>query len=107
MRFCDKCGSRMEITAEGFSCPRCGNAVRTEVRAIGVKRFNHRRDLVYVVDDLAIERERVDRTCPRCGNDEALRWVSSVLGEHAGVKQERTVEHLKCTRCGHVWGESR
>lgn len=47
--------------------------------------------------------EKANRECPRCGNREAYRWVSSFSGEHAGVRKERDIEHLRCARCGHTW----
>jgi DNA-directed RNA polymerase subunit M/transcription elongation factor TFIIS len=63
-------------------------------------------DAVYVIDGPQDNRIKVSRVCPNCGNGEALRLISSVSGEHAGVRQERTVDHFRCTKCSHSWGES-
>lgn len=106
MGFCDVCGSHLKETAEGFLCPKCGRLVRfrSEVRGQSVqKAFS---DAVYVIDDPQDNRVKVSRVCPNCGNGEALRLISSVSGEHAGVRQERTVDHFRCTKCSHFWVES-
>ena len=106
MRFCDECGSHMKITRKGYSCPKCGNLVpigSVEVKKIDISRSGS----IYVVEnEKGGYGPKVSRVCPRCGNDQALHWFSSISGEHAGVRQERTVEHFKCTRCLHSWGES-
>ncbi|MDH5795393.1 MAG: hypothetical protein OEZ24_04720 [Candidatus Bathyarchaeota archaeon] len=108
MKFCDKCGSRMKTTKRGFLCLKCGNLVRAKTGLIEVKKMSPvESELIYVLEDSGREASRVSKTCPRCGNDEAFRWYSSASGEHAGVPQERTVEHLKCTRCFHSWAETR
>jgi transposase-like protein len=49
---------------------------------------------------------KVNETCPKCGNPEAFRNVSVVAGEHAGIRQERSVERLKCTRCQYSWNRT-
>lgn len=49
---------------------------------------------------------RMRRECPECGNKEAMHWFSGISGEHAGIMRERTVEHLKCTKCSHTWTEN-
>ena len=108
MNFCDECGSRMKTTKRGFLCPKCGNLVQAETGLVKVRKMSPAEpEPIYVVEDSKREASRVSKTCPRCGNDEAFRWFSSVSGEHAGVSQERTVEHLKCTRCLHSWAETR
>lgn len=105
MRFCDKCGSYMETTAGGFSCPRCGNEV--EADEIEVRRTRDSPpEGVYVVDKSEYDSLRVNQICPRCGHHEAFYRISMISGEHAGVKQERAVEHYKCTRCLHSWTRS-
>lgn len=105
MKFCARCGSYMEKTARGLLCPKCGNEVQTDV--IDVRRARGPPpEPVYVVEDSGDEGLKVKRTCPRCGNHEAFRIVFSTQGEHAGVKQDRTVEQFKCTRCFHSWTRS-
>jgi len=49
---------------------------------------------------------KVTRTCPRCGNSEAFSRTSVSSGEHAGVRQERSIERLTCTKCRHSWTEN-
>jgi len=106
MRFCSKCGSFMRTTKDGFLCPRCGNLVQESIGLIEVERFDHPSDSVYVADNSGREYTKVNRMCPRCGNTQAFHWFSNIMGEHAGVRSERTIEHLKCTECQHTWTES-
>jgi DNA-directed RNA polymerase subunit M/transcription elongation factor TFIIS len=88
-------------------CPKCKKPspiiAGAEVKAPGRNKSN----AVYVVDTQENAARKATRTCPKCGNEEAYQWFSSIAGEHAGVKGERTVEHYKCTDCGHLWSESR
>jgi len=105
MKFCDRCGSYMEIAAGGYSCPRCGYVIQADEIEVR-KTFDSQVEVVYVVDKLDDDSLRVNRTCPRCGHHEAFRHVSMTSGEHAGIKQERIVEHYKCTKCFHSWTRS-
>ncbi len=43
---------------------------------------------IYIVDSLEDESVKGSQVCPKCGNEEALRWISSVSGEHAGIRRE-------------------
>ncbi len=105
MKFCDRCGSYMEMTAEGYLCPRCGNVIQAD--EIEVKRAKEpQAEAVYVVKGAEEDSLRVNRTCPLCGHHEAFRYISASSGEHAGVKQERTVNRYKCAKCLHTWIES-
>lgn len=61
---------------------------------------------VFVVDKSDVDYAKVSRECPECGNDEAFHWVSTLSGEHAGIRRERTIEHFRCTRCSHSWSTS-
>jgi DNA-directed RNA polymerase subunit M/transcription elongation factor TFIIS len=102
MKFCEKCGGYMRGTPRGFSCTRCGNTIDAEI--VEIKRIE-REDLapVDVVDESKHDRAKVNETCPQCGNPEAFRSLSFVSGEHAGVRQERSMERFTCTKCGYSW----
>jgi DNA-directed RNA polymerase subunit M/transcription elongation factor TFIIS len=63
-------------------------------------------DPVAIIDTSLQDQPRVPRHCPQCGNHEAFSWSSQITGEHAGVRQERTLKRFKCTRCLHAWTES-
>ena len=105
MEFCNECGTRMKITKTGYSCPKCGNFLQT--RTIEVKNMNHSHiNSIYIIDDKKELGTKVNRVCPKCENDQAYHWLSSIIGEHAGVTQERTLKNYKCTKCLHTWGES-
>ena len=105
MKFCEKCGSYMQRTTKGFSCVKCGNEIQEQV--VEVRRMgNSDRSSVDVVAASEAGYVRVAQRCPRCGNPEAYRLVSVVSGEHAGVRQERSIERLRCTNCSHSWTRS-
>jgi DNA-directed RNA polymerase subunit M/transcription elongation factor TFIIS len=104
MRFCEKCGSYMQETNKGFSCTKCGNLVTETI--VEVKRIEPPESSpVEVVDKSKREEEftRVRETCPRCGNPEAYHSLGLVSGEHAGVRQERSMERFTCTECAYTW----
>jgi len=89
----------------GFSCPKCGNEARDH--AVQVRRIERSdSSSVGVVDRSEAEYVKVNEACPQCGNPEAFRGVAVVAGEHAGIRQERSVERLKCTKCQHSWSRT-
>lgn len=104
MKFCERCGSYMHRVPGGFSCLRCGNENHDEV--IEVLSVQRRDSSVEVVDESEVELVKVKEICPQCGNREAFRVVFVVSGEHAGVRQERSIERFKCTKCLHRWSRS-
>jgi len=106
MEFCDRCGSRMTRTREGFLCPKCGNAIlaKSKIQPKNEKKMGDS-DYICVSQSSKNNYLKVSRQCPICGNKEAFRWLSGISGEHAGVRRERTIEHFKCTRCSHSWAE--
>jgi DNA-directed RNA polymerase subunit M/transcription elongation factor TFIIS len=102
MKFCEKCGSYMRAAKGGFACTKCGNKIPAETLEVKIM---EQRDLspIEVVNDSMVEHAKVSEICPQCGNPEALRTISFVSGEHAGVRQERSMERFTCTKCGHSW----
>lgn len=102
MKFCDKCGAFLQASSEGLICPKCGHVAETDV--IEVRRNGKEAVAsVYVVNDSEKDAVRVNQTCPSCGHAEAYRTVLTTQGEHAGVKQDRSVERFRCAECGHTW----
>jgi len=106
MKFCDNCGSYMKLTAEGYRCPRCGKTVPSEPEAKKMRTEKSESGGIYVVDETSSDYAKTSQACPKCGNEEMYHWVSSISGEHAGIRQERTVEHFKCAYCSHSWSKS-
>jgi len=106
MQFCDDCGSYIRKTKEGLWCPKCKRLIQSKprVEAGSVKKTDS--DVIYVIDKSQSNYAKISQTCPKCGNQEAFHWFSSISGEHAGIRRERTVEHFKCTRCSHSWSTS-
>ena len=106
MRFCKDCGSYLRETPEGLWCPKCKRHLPSKpaVRTRSVKKTSS--PAIYVVDKLKDNYVKISQSCPKCGNEEAFHWYSTISGEHAGVRRERTIEHFKCTRCSHSWSKS-
>jgi DNA-directed RNA polymerase subunit M/transcription elongation factor TFIIS len=106
MEFCDKCGSRMARTKEGYVCPKCGIVVRAKPE-MHLMKEKERTDSgsIYVSGESTTDQSKVSRQCPNCGNRLAFHWFLGVSGEHAGVRRERTIEHFKCTKCAYSWTE--
>jgi len=106
LKFCHGCGTRMVIRNQRYECPKCGNStpivlnqIKREIRPT----LNH----VDVIEQSSSRTKKVSQHCPQCPNNQAFRWYSYSSGEHAGVKQDRIVEHFQCTQCRYIWGESR
>jgi len=106
MRFCDDCGTYLKEKKEGLWCPKCKKVVHSRL-VLKPRSFEKKESTaVHVLDKSRFDHVKVSRACPKCGNGEAYRWFSSISGEHAGIRRERTVEHYKCTKCSYLWSES-
>ena len=102
MKFCDSCGSFMETNSQGYLCPKCGTEVEADTLEVRRERRT-RAEPVYEMSGLKTTSPAVSRDCPRCDSKEAYRTVLATQGEHAGVKQDRSVERYTCVECGHTW----
>jgi DNA-directed RNA polymerase subunit M/transcription elongation factor TFIIS len=108
MRFCDKCGSRMKISKKSYVCLKCGNTFHAETDFIEVTKVRPPESKpIYVMEASRKDTPIISRICSKCGNQQAFQWSSTIAGEHSGVKQERTVEHYRCTECQHKWAETK
>ena len=102
MKFCDTCKSYMNKTTKGFVCPQCGKQIQTKIiETIELNKDNQ--NTIHIVNGEKSRDRKVTQLCPQCQNSEAFYTVSSITGEHAGVKQERTLERFTCTQCGYSW----
>ena len=106
MEFCDNCGTYLRNVKRGLWCPKCKKLTgsRQKIRIESVERKPS--NAIYVVDKPKNDYVRVSRLCPECGNNEVFHWFSTISGEHAGIRRERTAEHFKCAKCSHSWTES-
>jgi DNA-directed RNA polymerase subunit M/transcription elongation factor TFIIS len=106
MEFCEKCGSRMTLTKDGLLCPKCLCVVRGKPSLqLEKKKKENGANGIFVTGVSAESISKISRACPQCGNKVVFHWFDDVLGEHAGVRQERTVEHFRCSKCAHTWTE--
>lgn len=108
MRFCDVCSSRMRLSGQQYICSKCGNtsqATRNDVEVREIKRLES--EPIHIINKAETDVPNVSRPCPKCGDQRAFHWFSAISGEHAGVKQERTIEQFRCTICQHTWTETR
>jgi DNA-directed RNA polymerase subunit M/transcription elongation factor TFIIS len=104
VEFCDRCGSFMQQSNVGYECPRCG--WEKKARVIEIKTGpTTEAEPVYVMSGTE-NANKVTRTCPNCGYNEAYHNITVALGEHAGVNTDRSVERFRCVKCGHSWIEN-
>ena len=97
----------MKKTRVGFFCPKCWNVQRSDVqfRKEPNETIKHLKS-IHVVNNSKKDANTVLQRCPKCGNNKALKWVTMVSGEHAGVKRERIIEHFRCSKCSYKWAKS-
>ncbi|UCC33328.1 MAG: hypothetical protein JSW53_06065 [Candidatus Bathyarchaeota archaeon] len=105
MKFCDECGTFLRERKDGLWCPKCRKTISSK-EVLAPRSFKKEDSAtIQVIDRSQIDYVKVSQTCPKCDNEIAYRWFSSVSGEHAGVRRERTVEHFRCTKCSHSWSK--
>jgi DNA-directed RNA polymerase subunit M/transcription elongation factor TFIIS len=92
----------MGTNSQGYLCPRCGAEVETDTLEVSRERRT-RAEPVYDMNASKMTGPIVNRDCPQCDSKEAYRTVRETQGEHAGVKQDRSVERYTCVECGHNW----
>ena len=93
----------MKQTSRGYECPNCGHVDAVDIIEVKMPERDHV-DPVYVIEE-SVDLPRVQRNCSKCGHNEAYQNVLTTQGEHAGVKQDRSLVKYTCTNCGHVWNE--
>ena len=94
----------MKLSKKGYICLKCGNTLQARLNLIEVeKRKLPESEPVITIDTSKKPFPKINRMCPNCRNQKAFHWFSTINGEHAGVKHERTVEHFLCTECQHTW----
>ncbi len=98
----------MRLSKDHYVCLKCGHTVPAARESVEENPVTDS-DVhpVTVVDAVGEDLPTISRLCPKCGHQQAYRRVSTFAGEHAGVKQERTIEHFRCTFCQHTWVETR
>ena len=102
MRFCESCGSYMKTNSQGYICPRCGAEIEADFIEVSREKRD-RAEPVYDMDNSKTTGPTVSRDCPQCDCKEAFRTARETQGEHAGVKQDRSVVRYSCVECGHSW----
>jgi DNA-directed RNA polymerase subunit M/transcription elongation factor TFIIS len=110
MEFCTVCGSHLKRVQDEYWCPKCHRAVECKSASeSGIETAVHTKreeEPILVINDNAEGYAKTVQACPECGNKEAYHWFSESLGEHAGVRQERTIEYFRCAKCSYSWKRS-
>jgi len=102
------CSSRMRISGKQYICSKCGNMSQAMKSDVEIKEIKHlESESIQVINRAETDVPNVSRPCPKCGDQRAFHWFSAISGEHAGVKQERTIEQFRCTICQNTWTETR
>ncbi|OYT51972.1 transcription factor S [Candidatus Bathyarchaeota archaeon ex4484_135] len=109
MRFCPKCGTRMQLakeeSGEFLICPRCGYKARLEGDLLVpvAKLQKSPRDKITVIREEEARLRTlptVQVECPRCGNNQAYFWQVQTRSS-----DESATQFFRCTRCGYTWRE--
>ncbi len=103
MKFCEICNSLMLPSKRGYECTKCNVAVSADVIQYNIERHS-RAEPVYVVKNES-QNIIVANTCPKCGYNQVNKRIASTIGEHAGVKSDRTILKFRCIACGETWVE--
>ena len=93
----------MKQTHKGYECPNCGHMENVDLIEVRLPEKSQE-DQVYVMNSMD-DSQRVQRSCPECGYNEAFKKMLVAQGEHAGVKQDRSLAKYACTDCGYTWSE--
>jgi hypothetical protein len=94
----------MNISLDGYLCPKCGFQKKVNLDVISIRRLEKRPEPIYSSggkENSII----VQRACPECKTPEAYQTITVAIGEHAGVNTDRSIIRYKCTECFHVWIE--
>jgi DNA-directed RNA polymerase subunit M/transcription elongation factor TFIIS len=99
----------MKLSHRRFECSKCGISVNDKPDLIAdIKNRNlPQSEAIVIIEDSRKDAPEISQICPQCGNNRAFRWISTLSGEHAGIKLERTVEHYRCIECKHSWAKTR
>jgi DNA-directed RNA polymerase subunit M/transcription elongation factor TFIIS len=99
----------MKISNKRYECSKCGNSVGAIPNLAEDKKNKSlpQSEAIFIIEDSRKDAPEISQICPKCGNNRAIHWSSTFSGEHAGISQERTVKHYRCTECKHSWAETR
>lgn len=98
----------MKIYKKRYVCLKCGNSIHTDDEYVRSDKINISQfETVYIIEDSRKDIPEINQICPECGNNRAIHWITTHSGEHAGINQERSVEHYKCTKCQYKWAKTR
>jgi len=93
----------MKGTKDGYVCSKCGQRMAASI--VDVVKMKPPDNPTVVLDTSKLDYAKVAEICPHCGNSEAFHSLGLISGEHAGVRQERTMERFVCTKCGYSWNK--
>ncbi len=105
IRFCPKCGTKLQIKRGKdsllYSCPKCGYEERAHIveRSVETARRDGAIKVVRKNTDLN-PLPVTNAVCPKCKNKEAYWWITQTRGA-----DESATQFFKCTKCGYTWRE--
>ncbi len=100
--FCEKCGSILIIKDKGgkkiFFCKNCGAEYEIKEELKIRSKIEERPKILEKSEEET--QQKVEATCPKCGNKEAYFWVIQTR-----AADEPPTRFYRCTKCGHTWRE--
>jgi hypothetical protein len=96
----------MNVTIDGYLCPKCGYKIVSNWNIINVDRSKKRKNKQVYSGGGKEDSLIVQRACPGCRNPKAYQSIIVTIGEHSGVNTDRFIKRYKCTKCFHTWIEN-
>jgi DNA-directed RNA polymerase subunit M/transcription elongation factor TFIIS len=82
-------------------CYKCGYKLIPPSKTMSPKLASEK--TVHVVERTP---EFVDRVCPKCGHNKAMRVNVQTVGDHGGIAQERSGAVYRCLQCNATWRDA-
>src|SRR3989338_70555 len=97
VEFCS-CGG-IYVPHKGImKCRSCGNVMQIN-EEVKIKEERKKEDII-VIEDNKPYLPTTDKTCAKCGNNEAYYWLIQTRSS-----DEPPTQFFKCTQCKHTWRE--
>jgi len=97
--FCEKCGSLLVPSGQGFKCSKCGKRASSST----VKLSEGKTLSIKDIGGVNVEVEtmpKIKASCPKCSHNEAYYRLVQTRGA-----DESPTTFFTCTKCSHKWRE--